>query len=173
VVARRDLQTPVRQDDKQASPMAPARPPARRSGQNGGMSGRPTLLTDEREADLTLLLAYRVPIEVAARSVGVSTRSVRRWLAERDLRERVAELRAAEPEQVALTTEARLVVLLLRGAKRLAGERVVAGAPLSGTSTEHEGKLLGMDAGMDRLLGVGSIQENPARGQAPARSPSL
>jgi hypothetical protein len=45
-------------------------------------------------------------------------RSVRRWLNEGDLRERVAEIRAAErtPTDDA-TAEARLVVLLLRAAQ--------------------------------------------------------
>jgi transposase-like protein len=58
------------------------------------VAGRPTKLTEERESDLVLLLAAGVPIGVAARSVGVSERSVERWMKD-GLRERVAEARAA------------------------------------------------------------------------------
>jgi len=81
--------------------------------QDRGVAGRPSKLTPERRDDLTLMLAHGVPVGVAARSVGVSARSVRRWLAEGDLRERVDEVRAAERHADA-TSEARLVVLILR-----------------------------------------------------------
>ena len=62
------------------------------------MRGRPTKLTEEREADLVLLLAAGVPTGVAARSVSVSERSVERWLRD-GLRERVAEARATGQAQ--------------------------------------------------------------------------
>jgi transposase len=78
--------------------------------------GRPTKLTEEREADLVLLLAAGVPAGLAARSVGVSERSVERWL-KNGLRDRVAEARAAGQEQTDATSEARLVVLILRAAQ--------------------------------------------------------
>lgn len=96
------------------------------SGQNAGMAGRPSKLTKQVEADLTLLLAEGVPVRIAAAAINVSTRSVRRWLHEGDLRERVAEVRAAERAPVRAdglasdadaTEEARLVVLLLRAAQ--------------------------------------------------------
>ena len=58
--------------------------------------GRPSKLTKQVESDLTLLLAQGVPIKIAASATNVSPRSVRRWLNEGDLRERVAEVRAAE-----------------------------------------------------------------------------
>ena len=86
------------------------------------MAGRPTKLTRETEADLTLLLARGVPVKLAASATDVSPRSVRRWLHE-GLRERVAEVKAIERDvepgrSLACTTtatdEARLVVLLLR-----------------------------------------------------------
>lgn len=79
------------------------------------LAGRPSKLTKQVEADLTVLLAQGVPIKLAAAATDVSPRSVRRWLNEGDLRERVAEFRAAErtPTDDA-STEARAVVLLLR-----------------------------------------------------------
>jgi transposase len=88
--------------------------------QDRGVAGRPSKLTAEREADLTLMLAHGVPVGVAAKSVGVSARTLRRWLAEGDLRERIAELRAArqvEPDVSAAQREARLCVLLLRASE--------------------------------------------------------
>ena len=63
------------------------------------------------------MLAHGVPVEVAARSVDVSPRSVRRWLNEGDLRERVAELRAAHRVERDATSEARLVVLILKASE--------------------------------------------------------
>ena len=58
-----------------------------------------------------------MPVKLAAASVDVSPRSVRRWLREGDLRERVAELRATQNEHADATDEARLVVLLLKAAE--------------------------------------------------------
>jgi transposase len=84
------------------------------TGQNAGMAGRPSKLTAQVEADLTLLLAQGVPVKLAASATDVSPRSVRRWLHEGDLRERVAEVRATEPTPADAISEARLVVLLLR-----------------------------------------------------------
>jgi hypothetical protein len=84
------------------------------------MAGRPSLLTAQRRDDLTLMLAHGVPVGVAARSVDVSPRSVRRWMQEGDLRERVAEIRAArrvEPDASAARLEARLAVLILRASE--------------------------------------------------------
>jgi transposase-like protein len=70
--------------------------------------------TPECRDDLTLMLANGVPVGVAARSVEVSPHSVRRWLNEGDLRERLAELRAAQRVEPDALSEARLVVLILR-----------------------------------------------------------
>lgn len=81
------------------------------------MAGRPSKLTKQVEADLTVLLAQGVPVKIAASATSVSPRSVRRWLGEGDLRERVAELRATRNEHADATNEARLVVLLLRAAE--------------------------------------------------------
>jgi transposase len=81
------------------------------------VAGRPSKLTPERRDDLTLMLANGVPVGVAARSVEVSPRSVRRWLNEGDLRERVAELRAAQRVEPDALSEARLVVLILRASE--------------------------------------------------------
>jgi hypothetical protein len=84
------------------------------------VAGRPSKLTEERRDDLTLMLAHGVPVGVAARSVGVSARSLRRWLHEGDLRERVAELRASERSNnpvVTAASEARLCVLILRASE--------------------------------------------------------
>jgi hypothetical protein len=82
------------------------------------MAGRPSKLTKQVEADLTLLLAQGVPIKVAAAATDVSPRSIWRWLHEGDLRERVAEVRAARRSPFRgkrdATDEARLVALLLR-----------------------------------------------------------
>ena len=83
------------------------------------MAGRPSKLTREVEADLTLMLAQGVPVRIAAAATDVSPRSVRRWLHE-GLRERVAEVKATERAALGdglhadATDEARLVVLLLR-----------------------------------------------------------
>jgi transposase len=84
------------------------------------LRGRPTKLTPERRDDLTLMLAHGVPVGVAARSVDVSPRSVRRWLAEGDLRERVAELRTArrvDPDGSGARLQARLAVLILKASE--------------------------------------------------------
>jgi hypothetical protein len=84
------------------------------------VAGRPSKLTPERRDDLTLMLAHGVPVGVAARSVDVSPRSVRRWLNEGDLRGRVAELRAArrvETDDSAARLEARLAVLILKASE--------------------------------------------------------
>jgi hypothetical protein len=81
------------------------------------VAGRPSKLTAERRDDLTLLLAEGVPVGVAARSVGVSPRSLRRWLAEGDLRERVAELRSARRVQPDAISEARLALLILKASE--------------------------------------------------------
>ncbi len=98
------------------------------------MAGRPSKLTPERRDDLTLMLAHGVPVGVAARSVEVSPRSVRRWLAEGDLRERVAELRSArrvEPDAISERSAGPADPESV-GA-RLAGERLVVGEALAGT----------------------------------------
>ena len=63
------------------------------------------------------MLASGVPVKLAAAATDVSPRSVRRWLHEGNLRERVAEVRAAERRSSDATSEARLVVLLLRAAQ--------------------------------------------------------
>jgi hypothetical protein len=76
------------------------------------VAGRPSKVTEERADDLAVLLAARVPVEVAARSVNVSRRTLDRWLRQEGFRERIERARAATPE----STEARLVVLLLRAA---------------------------------------------------------
>ena len=86
-------------------------------GQNTGMAGRPSKLTREVRDDLTLMLAEGVPVKLAAAATEVSPRSIRRWLHEGDLRERVAEVRATEREEKDAITEARLVVLILRAAQ--------------------------------------------------------
>jgi transposase len=85
--------------------------------QDRGVAGRPSKLTAERRDDLTLVLAEGVPVGVAARSVGVSPRSLRRWLAEGDLRERVAELRSARRVQPDAISEARLALLILKASE--------------------------------------------------------
>jgi transposase len=46
------------------------------------VAGRPTKLTPEVETDLVLLLANGLSIRSAARVVGVSRRSLTRWLAD-------------------------------------------------------------------------------------------
>ena len=82
------------------------------------MAGRPTKLTPERADDLVVLLAARVPVEVAARSVNVSRRTLDRWLwRQPDLRARVEQARAAGPEATDALSEARAVVLILRAAQ--------------------------------------------------------
>ena len=86
-------------------------------GQNTGMAGRPSKLTREVRDDLTLMLAEGVPVKLAAAATEVSPRSIRRWLHEGDLRERVAEVRATERQVEDAITEARLVVLILRAAQ--------------------------------------------------------
>lgn len=80
------------------------------------MAGRPTKLTPEVEADLVLLLGAGVPNTIAARAVGVSERSVERWM-QGDLRQRVAEARARGQAQADAASEARLVVLIALAAK--------------------------------------------------------
>lgn len=79
------------------------------------MRGRPRLLTPELETDLVVLLANGLSVRSAARVVGVSRRSLTRWLAD-GLRERVAEARVARPESADALTEARLVVAIARAA---------------------------------------------------------
>lgn len=78
---------------------------------------RPTKLTPERADDLVVLLAARVPVEVAARSVNVSRRTLDRWLRRSDLRARVEQARAAGPQATDALFEARAVVLILRAAQ--------------------------------------------------------
>ena len=78
---------------------------------------RPTKLTPERADDLVVLLAVRVPVAVAARSVNVSRRTLDRWLRQPGLRERVEQARAAGPEATDALSEARAVVLILRAAQ--------------------------------------------------------
>jgi hypothetical protein len=58
---------------------------------------RPTKLTEAVTDDLVVLLAAGVPVPVAARSVGVSRRTLDRWLREDELRGRVEQARAAGP----------------------------------------------------------------------------
>jgi transposase len=79
--------------------------------------GRPTLLTPERADDLVLLLSAGASVPRAARAIGVGERSVRRWLGERGLHEKVIEARAATPETTDALQEARLVVLVARAAE--------------------------------------------------------
>jgi transposase len=86
-------------------------------GQTADMAGRPSKLTPERRDDLTLMLAHGVPVGVAAKSVGVSARTLRRWLAEGDLRERIAEIRSARRTGDGAASEARMVVLLLKASE--------------------------------------------------------
>ena len=86
-------------------------------GGQSNRAGRPSKLTPERRDDLTLMLAHGVPVGVAARSVDVSPRSVRRWLAEGDLCERVAELRSARRIQPDAISEARLALLILKASE--------------------------------------------------------
>jgi hypothetical protein len=84
------------------------------------MAGRPTKLTAQCRDDLTILLAHGVPVGVAAKSVGVSARTLRRWMQESDLRERVAEIRAArrgDPGGSGARLEARLAVLILKASE--------------------------------------------------------
>lgn len=81
---------------------------------------RPSKLTKQVESDLTVLLAQGVPIKLAASATNVSPRSVRRWLHEGDLRERVAELRTArrvDPDGSGARLEARLAVLILKASE--------------------------------------------------------
>jgi hypothetical protein len=65
-------------------------------GQNGPVAGRPSKLTEERADDLVVLLAARVPVEVAARSVNVSRRTLDRWLRQEGFRERIERARARD-----------------------------------------------------------------------------
>jgi transposase len=78
---------------------------------------RPTKLTEPVTDDLVVLLAAGVPVPVAARSVGVSRRTLDRWLREGELRERMKQARAVGPVSTEAVTEARLVVLLARAAQ--------------------------------------------------------
>ena len=78
---------------------------------------RPTKLTPERADDLVVLLAARVPVAVAARSVNVSRRTLDRWLRQPALRARVEQARAAGPQATDALSEARAVVLILRAAQ--------------------------------------------------------
>jgi hypothetical protein len=79
------------------------------------MAGRPTKLTPEVETDLVLLLSNGLSICSAARVVGVSRRSLTRWLAD-GMAERVAEARASRPRSTDALTEARMVVALAKAA---------------------------------------------------------
>jgi transposase len=79
------------------------------------VAGRPTLLTDDRRADLILLLANGASSARAARAVGVGERTLRRWLRD-GLAEQVAQARAARPEAKDALAEARLVVVVARAA---------------------------------------------------------
>lgn len=83
--------------------------------QNRVVAGRPTKLTPEVETDLVLLLANGLSIRSAARVVGVSRRSLTRWLAD-GLAERVAQARASRPDTTEALTEARMVVALAKAA---------------------------------------------------------
>jgi transposase len=78
--------------------------------------GRPTKLTPERRDDLVLLLAAGASTARAARCVGVSERSVTRWLRD-GLAERVRLARAAGAVSTDALSEARLVVLIARAAQ--------------------------------------------------------
>jgi transposase len=77
--------------------------------------GRPTKLTPILADDLVLLLAAGASTARAARCVGVSERSVTRWLRD-GLAERVRLARASGPEATDALTEARMVVALARAA---------------------------------------------------------
>jgi hypothetical protein len=77
---------------------------------------RPTKLTEERADDLAVLLGSGAPVEVAARSAGVSRRTLDRWLRQDELREGVERARASRPESIDALGEARAVVLILRAA---------------------------------------------------------
>ena len=97
------------------------------------MAGRPSKLTREVEADLTLMLAQGVPVKLAAAATDVSPRSVRRWLHEGDLRERVAEVRATERATCRRDLRGAAGRPAPAGRDGLAGERLVAGAALPRT----------------------------------------
>ena len=86
-------------------------------GQNAPMAGRPTKLTEAVADDLVVLLAAGVPVEDASRSVGVSRRTLDRWLRQDELRGRIEQARVAGPQSSAAALEARMVVLLLRAAQ--------------------------------------------------------
>jgi transposase len=77
----------------------------------------PTKLTEAVTDDLVVLLGSGVPVPVAARAVGVSRRTLDRWLREDELRERVEQARATGPVSSESVSEARLVVLLARAAQ--------------------------------------------------------
>jgi transposase len=79
---------------------------------------RPSKLTPERADDLVVLLAAHVPVEVAARSVNVSRRTLDRWLRQDEFRERVEQARVAGPQATDALSEARAVVLILRAAQK-------------------------------------------------------
>ncbi len=80
------------------------------------MAGCPTKLTPALADDVVLLLAAGASSARAARAVGVSERSVTRWL-RNGLAVRVEQARAAGPVSSEALTEARLVVLLARAAQ--------------------------------------------------------
>jgi hypothetical protein len=63
-----------------------------------------------------VLLGSGVPVEVAARAVNVSRRTLDRWLREAELRERIERARASRPESTDALGEARAVVGLSIGA---------------------------------------------------------
>ena len=52
-------------------------------GQNRAMAGRPTVVTPKIERELEVMLALGIRQEVAARALGISTRTVGRYVAER------------------------------------------------------------------------------------------
>lgn len=81
------------------------------------MAGRPSKLSPERADDLTVLLAAGVPVEVAARSVNVSRRTLDRWLRQGELRGRIEQARVAGPQSSEAAIEAGLVVLILKAAQ--------------------------------------------------------
>ena len=84
-------------------------------GQNGRVAGRPSKLTPALADDLVILLAAGASSARAARAVGVSERSVTRWL-RNGLAAQVKRARATTPEATDALSEARLVVLISRAA---------------------------------------------------------
>jgi transposase len=81
------------------------------------MAGRPTKLTETVADDLVVLLTSGVPVKVAARSVGISRRTLDRWLRQDELRGRIQQARVAGPQSSAAALEARMTLLLVRAAQ--------------------------------------------------------